>query len=368
MKTENNYNNIYTDSIYISGDENIQGSRNYTIKLANAADLNLVKTFECGQCFRWNRVDASASKMEPGTLSAAEGTGTVAENTGGGSAPTHISSTIIYKGIAGDYPAVILEKDGQVYVSSAASLGFWRSYFDLDTDYSAANERFEQIPWLDRCTRYGKGIRILRQDPWEALCSFIISQCNNIPRIKGIIERLCEMYGEKVEIPVSGRINAAGESLIGKCGLEKSAAAEPCGYEKPTARKSCGFSYKFPKPEALAELTPDDLAPLRSGYRAPYIIGAARAVCDGSLDLDALTKTDFETAKKTLKSLNGIGDKVANCAVLFGLHHMEAFPVDVWIKKSLKEHFPPDFDPASLGPMAGLAQQYLFYYEREGTP
>ena len=103
---------------------------------------------------------------------------------------------------------------------------------------------------------------------------------------------------------------------------------------------------------------------LRCGYRAPYISSAASAVAAGCIDLDALITADSETARRELKKLEGVGDKVANCVVLFGLYHMEAFPIDVWIKRALKEHFPPDFDPAVLGEYAGLAQQYLFFHAR----
>ena len=261
--------------------------------ISGADRLNIVSTFECGQCFRWN-------KDESGN----------------------------YFGLAGNVPAFVREEDGNVLVESDAPGEFWVRYFDLDTDYSQADALFMEIPWLDECTRAGQGIRILRQDPWEALCSFIISQCNNITRIKGIVERLCSLFGDKLEF--NGR----------EC-------------------------FGFPSAETISRLTVDDLAPLRSGYRAPYIIDAAKAVASGELNLEELKKCSPEEARKTLKSLNGIGDKVANCAVLFGLHHMEAFPIDVWIKRALKEHFPPDFDPSVLGPMAGLAQQYMFYYERE---
>ena len=167
----------------------------------------------------------------------------------------------------------------------------------------------------------------MRQDSWEALCSFIISQCNNISRIKGIVERLCTAFGDELRV---------GDRVY----------------------------YSFPTAETLAKLSAEDLACLRSGYRAEYIIIAAKAVADGSLDLDALKKTDCKAAVKELRKLRGIGEKVANCVVLFGLAHMEAFPIDVWMKRALKENFPPDFEPETLGSYAGLAQQYIFYYAR----
>lgn len=262
-----------------------------TLRLCAEDELDIVKTFECGQCFRWNRDEKG-----------------------------------VYTGVALGYPARVWAEEGSVYIRSAAPEELWRDYFDLERDYAAVS-RFQGGEYLDECIRYGMGIRILRQDPWEALCSFIISQCNNITRIKGIVERLCALYGEELSFE--------GERF-----------------------------FAFPTAEKLALLEEVDLAPLRSGYRAAYIISAARAVSMGELRLEELIDCDGAAAKKALLSLNGVGDKVANCVVLFGLRHMEAFPIDVWIKRALKEHFPPDFDPKTLGEYAGLAQQYIFYYAR----
>ena len=122
--------------------------------------------------------------------------------------------------------------------------------------------------------------------------------------------------------------------------------------------------YTFPSAQRIAALEPGALDVLRCGYRAPYIRSAAQAVADGSLDLDALISCDCVSARARLMREQGIGPKVANCVVLFGLYHLEAFPIDVWIKRALKENFPKDFDPATLGEYAGLAQQYIFYYAR----
>lgn len=263
-----------------------------TVDLAGVDELDIVKTFECGQCFRWN-----------------------ADSDG------------VYTGVAFGFPARVWAENGRVYLRSAAPEDMWRSYFDLDRDYAAASSGFDGGDYLAECVEFGRGIRILRQDGWEALCSFIISQCNNISRIKGIVERLCELFGDELEF--EGR-----------------------------------RYYSFPPTERIAELNVDELAPLRCGYRAPYIISAAIAVATGALDLKELAAADSVTAKKELLKLNGVGEKVANCVVLFGLYHMEAFPIDVWIRRALKEHFPPDFDPATLGSCAGLAQQYIFYYAR----
>ena len=260
-------------------------------KLCSTDELDIVKTFECGQCFRWN----------------------TGENG-------------VYTGIAAGCPAIVEVEDNSVYITTDAPADFWHEYFDLATDYAEISRSFCG-EYLETCRDYGYGIRILRQESWEALCSFIISQCNNITRIKGIVERLCKSFGDEILFE--------GKSY-----------------------------YTFPSAETLSKLTAEDLAPLRSGYRAEYIIAAAKAVTSGELNLEELKSGDYKTAIKQLRTVRGIGEKVANCVVLFGLGHMEAFPIDVWMKRALKENFPADFNPESLGTYAGLAQQYIFYYAR----
>lgn len=259
--------------------------------------LSPYKTFECGQCFRWNP-----------------------DGSGG------------YTGAASGRAARVFALGGTARVEcEEADIGFWRDYLDMGTDYDAARESVMRGEYLTDCARTGEGIRILRQDKWEALCSFIISQCNNIPRIKSIVEKLCELFGEPFETP-------------------------------------WGRRYAFPPAERVALLEEPELAPLHAGYRAPYIINAARAVASGDMDLDAAAGMDADAARAYLKTLSGVGDKVANCAVLFGLHRLDAFPIDVWIKRALREHMPPDFDPKTLGEYAGLAQQYMFFAERRAVP
>lgn len=263
-------------------------------ELSPAAELSPYKTFECGQCFRWN-------PDENGD----------------------------YIGVASGRAARVFEHDGKAFIEcESADIGFWREYLDMDTDYAAARRSIMLGEYLTECAEYGEGIRILRQDKWEALCSFIISQCNNIPRIKGIVEKLCGLFGEAFDTP-------------------------------------WGEKHSFPTASRVALLEEPELAPLRSGYRAAYIISASRAVASGDIDLEYAASLNGNEARKYLKGLNGVGDKVANCAVLFGLHRMDAFPVDVWIKHALKDHLPEGFDPSSLGEYAGLAQQYMFFAERE---
>ncbi|HBD87102.1 MAG TPA: DNA-(apurinic or apyrimidinic site) lyase [Clostridiales bacterium] len=263
------------------------------MRLCSASDLDIAKTLECGQCFRWN--------------AGPDG---------------------VYAGVARGRAARVWEEAGTVYIDAPEEeLGFWSEYFDLSTDYDMARASIASGRYLSECVNFGRGIRILRQEPWEALCSFIISQCNNIPRIKAITEKLCTLFGEKIA--------------------------------------HCGETYySFPAAERIAVLTEEALAPLHSGYRARYILSAARAVAAGDVALDAVSALPCDEARAELKKLPGVGDKVANCALLFGMHRMDVFPVDVWIKRVLKEQFGNDFRPDSLGPYAGLAQQYMFYYAR----
>lgn len=268
------------------------------IEITNNIDFDIRKTFECGQCFRWN-----------------------ADENG------------VYTGVAFER-ALSLRQDGDTvsfFCSESEFNKVWRSYFDLDRDYAKIREQLCVSEFMKQATAFGKGIRILRQEPWEALCSFIISQNNNIPRIKSIIEKLCEMYGEPVQ-------NPGGQSL-----------------------------YAFPSADKLSALTESDLASLRCGYRARYIINAAKAVSSGKLDLGTLSKLPPESTRAELKKLCGVGDKVADCTMLFGLHLLDAFPVDVWMKKALAQHFDADFDLAVFSPYAGIAQQYIFNYVRNGA-
>lgn len=199
----------------------------------------------------------------------------------------------------------------------------WQYYFDLDRDYREIIETISQNEILKAAAQYGNGIRVLNQPPWETLCSFIISQNNNIKRIKGIISRLCEAYGEKIE-----------------------------------------GGYTFPTAETLAKLEPDDLAPLRAGFRAKYIIDAARKVANGEVKLDILKSMPYADAKAQLLKIKGVGPKVADCTLLFSHGHIEALPKDVWIKKALQQLFGGEL-PEIAQPYAGIVQQYIFFYARE---
>ena len=264
------------------------------VEIIGLSDFDLVKIFECGQCFRWN-ADTSGE----------------------------------YIGVALDHVARLRRSGDSIFISGSMEdfEKIWFDYLDLDRDYAEIRQQLCIDAFMQKATEFGAGIRILRQDKWEALCSFIISQCNNIPRIKKIIATLCQEFGSKIDFD--------GKTY-----------------------------YTFPSAQALAALEVSALAPLRCGYRAEYIIGAAKAISDETLDLEALSKTTEDEARKKLKKLNGVGDKVADCAILYGLNMLDSFPKDTWIKKAITNHYGKGFDPKIFTPYAGIAQQYIFYYTR----
>ena len=224
------------------------------------------------------------------------------------------------------------EKDGALYIRCTEEEyhSLWKSYLCLDTDYDKINENIIScLPEGDRAhmtlaVDTGKGIRILRQDSWEALCSFIISQNNNIPRIKKIIRAMSENYGDDI-----------------------------------------GGAYSFPTAQALFAAGEDEIFALRTGFRAKYIFDAAKKVATGELDLkEVASKESYDEAAEMLMSISGVGPKVAACTLLFGFGRTDAFPVDVWIKKVIEKRFKSGLDHSLFGSSAGIAQQYLFYYER----
>ena len=206
----------------------------------------------------------------------------------------------------------------------------WREYFDLKEDYQKIRARIDrnEDPFLWRAAEQEKGIRILRQDPWEMLIRFIISQNRNIPAIKQSVELLAGRCGEK-------RFDSRGN----------------------------GF-YAFPEPGAVAALSESDLKSCKLGYRCKYVHAAAQAVLNGDISLDRLLTADETATINALTGLFGVGSKVANCVSLFGLHHVNAFPVDVWIRRVLEEQYPDGYPYEKYSPYNGIYQQYMFAYYR----
>lgn len=265
--------------------------KEFKIKLPEMFNLEL--SLDCGQAFRWE-------KDENGYMCG-------------------VVDGRVYR----------LKQEEEMLVCSCSEEEFnsaLRRYLDFDRDYKSITDGFLGDKYLKRATEQYSGIRILRQQPWETLCSFIISQNNNIPRIKGIISRLCQSFGEEIEE---------------------------------------GF-FSFPSADTVGSLSVEELAPLRAGFRAKYILDAAKKVSSGEVNLERIDKEDIDFGREELIKIKGVGKKVAECTLLYGFGKYEAFPVDVWVKKILAEMY-PDGLPACVKGVEGIAQQYLFHYRRNSS-
>ena len=271
--------------------------------LDGASPFDLSATLECGQAFRWDR-DADGSY-----------TGVVR----GG---------VVHVAQEGDALRLHVDGLGGVADECVFDENFWRSYFALDIDYGAIHAAYEKNRVLSKCLCHAPGIRVLRQEFGEALITFICSQNNNIARIRGIVKRLCENFG------VDAGTSPSGEPL-----------------------------HAFPDPAFLAARSETDLAPLRAGYRVASILDGARRLSDGSLDERILAQEETPIVRERLLEVRGVGPKIADCVLLFGLGRFESFPVDVWIRRAMAELFPRGL-PCCARKTAGIAQQYIFHYVR----
>ena len=279
--------------------------------IENQESFELKDIFECGQCFRWNENEDGSytGVINKGVLNVEKQ-----------------SEKIIFTGM--------LDKDIKEVV---------RFYFDLDKNYEEIKMQLSNIDkYLKTSVEYGKGIRILNQDLWETIISFIISANNNIPRIKGIIERISKKYGTEIEWN--------GEKY-----------------------------YTFPTPKQLGKATVEDLRSLGTGFRDVRIYETTRKVLNGEFDLYEIEKADTLTAREELLTLSGVGPKVADCILLFStLKRFDVFPIDVWVRRVMNELYIKNEDENKVskkeimkiaeqkfGILEGLAQQYLFYWKRE---
>ena len=206
--------------------------------------------------------------------------------------------------------------------------GFWRNYFDLSTNYLKIRNTISSLDKaMSKYTDFGTGIRILRQDPWETLISFIISQQQNIKSIRNKIELISQRWGKKISFR---------------------------DFDKKRE------FYAFPSPSELSKANLEDLLECRLGYRAPYILDATSKITSGELKLDDLTYKDDGTLIDDLKSIKGVGNKVARCIALFAYHRLACVPIDTWIHKFICSYGSDPF--AKFGKYAGIMQQYIFYY------
>ena len=290
--------------------------KNRYIKIEELENFDISQIFDCGQSFRFDKVKGSVHEKE-------------------------------FSGIAFGRFVSFAQDGDTLYIYGTDEHEFntlWRRYLGLDIDYGAIRKDIEEhcpSSVMREAMEIGRGIRILRQDPFETVVSFIISQNNNIPRIKKIIENLSRECG----VPI-----ALDEEL-----------------EKHVSEVSSLCA--FPTAKSIASIGKEGLFELRTGFRAGYIADAVERILDGRLDLDALKNYESnEQVMQELCTVRGIGPKVASCISLFGLERYSSFPIDVWIKRVMQKYFPevPEkFDPKEyFGAYAGLAQQYLFYYVR----
>lgn len=256
-----------------------------------AKDFSLAETLECGQCFRWYK----------------KGEG-------------------VYSGVANRATLTLTQRGDELTVEGCSREDYehrLRGYLSLDEPYGEYKAMLSQDAVLREAIGYAPGIRVMKQPLWETLCSFIISQNNNITRIMRIVDTLCRSFGEDL-----------------------------------------GGYYDFPSPERLASLKKEDLACLVCGYRDGYIIDAAQRFAAGEIDEEYLRCAPLGDARDMLLKIKGVGPKVADCALLFGARRYDAFPRDVWIKRAMAQLFPEGLPECAI-PIAGIAQQYIFHYARK---
>ncbi len=268
-------------------------TRENDIILTDVKCLNVELCLFCGQAFRWK-------KNEDGSF----------------------SGIVKKKGVR------IIQNENETVFENTTMEDFesiWIPYFDLERNYEGICEKIKEDRYINKAVNEYYGIRILRQEPWEALCSFIISQNNNIPRIMGIIERLCVCFGEKTK-----------------------------------------DGYSFPSFESMKNLTAEDLSPLRAGFRSKYIIDAVQKLNSGEISLEKIEKMPIEQARQELMKIKGVGAKVAECTLLYGFGRIEAFPVDVWVKRIMSEMYEEGLPSCTKG-VEGIAQQYLFQWRRNAV-
>ena len=289
----------------------------YEYKITNQESFELADIFECGQCFRWNIQDDES-----------------------------------YTGVVKNSVINVSKKDNEIIFkgsfkgSKEEFENLIRYYFDLDTNYTDFKEKLANIDeYLNTAIKFGSGIRILNQDLWECIISFIISANNNIPRIKKIIERISERYGKEIKFQ--------GKSY-----------------------------YTFPNVESLSKASVEDLRALGTGFRDVRIFNTTHMILEKKVDLNKIKemKSSDEMREELLK-LDGVGPKVADCILLFStLKRLDVFPIDVWVRRVMNELYIHNENEEKVSKkeilnladkkflkISGLAQQYLFYWKRSAS-
>lgn len=217
----------------------------------------------------------------------------------------------------------------------------WRAYFDMDRDYALIEASVDpDDAYLAAAVKYGHGIRILRQEPWEAIISYIISQRRSIPSITTCVERLSRMRGHKIALPE---------------------------LDAPFVTPASDEYYSFPSVDEMRGISAEDLSSIGAGYRGPYILSALKDFNCGKISAELLDSKNDDELYEILTSMYGVGKKVANCVMLFAFARTGRFPVDVWIERIVKNYYGGFFDTSIYPETAGIMQQYMFYYERKDT-
>lgn len=281
--------------------------KNNMVILEGVSDFDPKHIFECGQCFRWR-----------------------AEEDGS------------YTGVAKGKVINVSRENDTIYIKNSNLEDFnniWKNYFDLETNYTEIKNILKNMDeHLEKATEFGWGIRLLRQDPWEMIISFIISSNNRIPMIQRAIGNLSKQYGTYI-----GEYN----------GMEY---------------------YDFPTPEQLNKASIEDIRACSTGFRDKYIKSTTEAVISDNDDVYSYSNLSTDECRKELMKFNGIGPKVCDCIALFGMQKYDTFPVDVWVKRVMQEFYVDDdmslpkmrtYAIDKFGDLSGFAQQYLFYYARE---
>jgi len=268
----------------------------------NLKDFNIEQIAESGECFRWNKLEENK-----------------------------------YIGVIMGGVCIVEQNGEEVTFDSNLPDEVIKHYFDLARDYSKIKEFYKNDDILVKAIKYGEGIRILNQEKFETLISFIISANNNIPRIKKSVEKIAEKYGKKIEYK--------GETY-----------------------------FAFPTPEELSKATMEELRECGVGFRDKYIKEAAKMVAKFHIDLEVISNLSTEECKKELIKIKGVGSKVADCVMLFSMEKADAFPVDVWIKRIMENLYIKQevtlkeiekYAKERFGEYAGIAQQYLFVYAKD---
>ena len=272
------------------------------------SDYDLVATLDSGQVFRWQQ------------------------------------NGEYWHGVLGRHCLTLTQTDGGIHARAAARVSDWqflKEFLQADVVLADILKTFPDDEPMRAAVAACRGLRLLRQEPWECLASFILSSTKQIVQIRQIVSLLCERFGERLA---------------------------------PNLNFSNGIGYSFPTPEKIASTDETQLRACKMGFRAPSLLNAARQIAEGKLDLEKIRALDYAAARAELMTLRGVGGKIADCVLLFGYGFDTAFPVDVWIERALQELYFPKrraseqrlrkFADTHFGPHAGYAQQYLFHYMR----